>query len=92
MPGGPLSGCRIRCLISLCVYLTPRLVMIGNSARERRWSQIDDMVSIGKGSMTKPKPPMGFASRALILVRFGRGKHMQEHLVFGLVSTVGKHW
>jgi len=92
MPRGPLSGCRIRCLISLCVYLTPRPVMIGNSTREWRHSQNGALVSIGKGSMTKPNAPMGFAPRAQDPVRFGRVKHMQDHLVFGLVSGVGKHW
>jgi len=35
---------------------------------------------------------MGFAPRAQDPVRFGRVKHMQDHLVFGLVSGVGKHW
>ena len=30
---GPRSGSRILCLISLCVYLTPRLVIIGNDHR-----------------------------------------------------------
>jgi hypothetical protein len=92
MPVGPLSGCRILCLISLCVYLTPRPVMIGNSTIERRWSQNDALVGNGKGSTTKPNTPMVFAPRARILVRFGRAFHMQDHLVFGLVSRVGKHW
>ena len=92
MPVGPLSGCRIRCLISLCVYLTPRPVMIGNSTRERRWSQNGQLVGNGKGSMTKPNPPMVFAPRAQDPVSFGRVKHMQGHLVFGLVSGVGKDW
>jgi hypothetical protein len=92
MPVGPLSGCRTVCLISLCVYLTPRPVMIGKGAREWRLSQISHMVSIGKGTGTKPKAPMGFAPRAQDPVRFGRGFHMQEHLVFGLVWGVGKHW
>ena len=68
---GPLSGCRTVCLISLCVYLTPRPVMIGKGARERRWSQEGHVVSIGKGSMTKPKPPMAFAPRAQDPVRIG---------------------
>ena len=89
---GPLSGCRIRCLISLCVYLTPRPVMIGNSTREWRHSQNDHVVSVGKATTTKPNAPMGFAPRARNPVSVGRGFHMQDHLVFGLVSRVGKHW
>ena len=66
--------------------------MIGNSARERRWSQIDDMVSVGKGATTKPNAPMAFAPRAQDPVRFGRVFHMQDHLVFGLVSSSGNDW
>ena len=50
--------------LSLCVYLTPRPVMIGNTTIERRSSQIDDLVTIGKGTASKPKPPMAFAPRA----------------------------
>jgi len=55
-------------------------------------SQIDQVVSNGKGTCTKPKPPKGFASRAQDPVRIGRGFHMQDHLDFGLVSRVGKQW
>jgi hypothetical protein len=33
MQVGPQSLYRILCLISLCVYLTPRLVMVGNACR-----------------------------------------------------------
>jgi hypothetical protein len=92
MPVGPLSGCRTVCLISLCVYLTPRPVMIGNSTRERRWSQNGQLVGNGKGTASKPNPPMAFAPRAQDPVRFGRVFHMQDHMDFGLVWGVGKHW
>ena len=74
------------------MYLTPRLVMIGNSVIEWRHSQNGHVVGNGKGSMTKPNTPKGFASRALILVRFGSVFHMQEHLDFGLVSRHGNDW
>ena len=60
-----------------------------------RWHMglhMSGVVGAGKGSRTKPNPPMAHAQRARILVRFGRVKHMQAHLVFGLVSPVGKHW
>ena len=66
--------------------------MIGNSVIEWRHSQIDAMVSIGKGATTKPNAPMVFAPRAQDPVRVGRAIHMQEHLVFGLVSGVGNDW
>ena len=66
--------------------------MIGNSVIERRPSQIGPMVTPGKGTSTKPNTPMGFAPRAQDPVRFGRARHMQDHMVFGLVSAVGKHW
>jgi hypothetical protein len=72
MPVGPLSGCRTVCLISLCVYLTPRPVMIGNSTRERRWSQNGQLVGNGKGTGTKPNPPMGFAPRAQDIDALGK--------------------
>ena len=66
--------------------------MIGNSVGERRHSQITGLVGPGKGSTTKPKPPMAFAQRACDTVRSGRVFHMQDHLVFGLVSPVGRDW
>ena len=55
-------------------------------------SQIGQLVGNGKGTGTKPNAPMGFAPRAQDPVRFGRGFHMQDHMVFGLVSTVGNDW
>ena len=66
--------------------------MIGNSVIEWRHSQIDHMVSVGNGGVTKPNAPSSFAPRAQDPVRFGRGKHMQDHMVFGLVSWVGNDW
>ena len=66
--------------------------MIGNSVIEWRHSQNGALVSIGKGSTIKPNAPMGFAPRAQDPVRFGRVFHMQEHLVFGLVSGSGNDW
>ena len=51
-------------------------------------SQKGRLVGNGKGSMTKPNTPMGFAPRAQDPVRFGRGFHMQDHMVFGLVTAV----
>ena len=83
--------CRTVCWIS-CVYLTPRLVMIGNSVREWWASQKGHVVSVGKGAGTKPNAPMGFAPRARIPVSVGRGFHMQDHLVFGLVWRHGNDW
>jgi len=65
-----LSVCRVIWLISLCVYLTPRPVMIGNSTTEWRHSQNGALVSVGKGSTTKPNAPMGFAPRARELGKF----------------------
>ena len=56
------------------------------------YSQNGHVVTPGKGTVTKPNTPMGFAPRAQDPVRFGRGFHMQDHMVFGLVSPVGKHW
>ena len=55
-------------------------------------SQIGDLVGNGKATASKPNAPMGFAPRAQDPVRFGRGFHMQDHMVFGLVSPVGRDW
>ena len=68
------------------------VVRVGNGAGRVGHSQIGQLVGNGKGTMTKPNPPSGFAPRARILVRFGRGFHMQEHMVFGLVWGVGNDW
>ena len=68
------------------------VVRVGNGAGRVGHSQEGQLVGNGKGTGTKPKPPMGFAPRALILVRVGRGFHMQEHLDFGLVWGVGNDW
>ena len=68
------------------------VVRVGNGAGRVGHSQKGLMVTPGKGTRTKPNAPSGFAPRARILVRVGRGFHMQDHMVFGLVSTVGKHW
>ena len=56
------------------------------------YSQEGRLVGPGKGTVTKPNAPMVFAPRAQDPVRFGRGRHMQDHLVFGLVSGVGNDW
>ena len=69
-----------------------QVVRVGNGAGRVGHSQKGLMVGNGKGIMTKPNAPMGFAPRAQDPVRFGRGFHMQDHMVFGLVWGVGKHW
>jgi hypothetical protein len=66
--------------------------MIGNSVIERWSGQNGNVVSVGKETVTKPNPPISFAPRAQDLVRVGRVFHMQEHLVFGLVSGLGRDW
>ena len=68
------------------------MVRVGNGAGRVGHSQKGLMVGNGKATASKPNPPSGFAPRARILVRFGRGFHMQEHLDFGLVSRVGNDW
>ena len=87
---GPPSHARLHTHINALSF--PAVVMIGKGSRRMVPSQIDQVVSNGKRPRTIPKPPMGFAPRAQDPVRFGRVKHMQDHLVFGLVSGVGKHW
>ena len=66
--------------------------MIGNTMLRRWPSQNGALVRVGKGTTTKPNPPISFARRAPILVRFGRVFHKQDHLVFGLVSRHGNDW
>ena len=87
----PVIMCVSCQLCTLLIFIT-RPVMIGNSVREWRHSQNGQLVSIGKGAMTKPNAPMAFAPRAQDPVRFGRVFHMQDHLVFGLVSSSGNDW
>ena len=68
------------------------VVRVGNGAGRVGHSQKGLMVTPGKGTVTKPNAPMGFAPRAQDPVRIGRGFHMQDHMVFGLVSRVGRDW
>ena len=69
-----------------------QVVRVGNGAGRVGHSQEGQLVGNGKGTMTKPNAPSGFAPRARILVRVGRGFHMQDHMVFGLVWGVGNDW
>ena len=71
------------------------LVRIGNADQtnqSRPRSSCKVLVRVGKGRTSMPNAPMVFAPRAQDPVRSGRVFHMQDHLVFGLVSGRGNIW